>query len=261
MPWEEEGQQGQGPAAGDQGNGQGTGAQGQQGQQQSQQGQQQQGQGGQQGQQQNDAARVAQAMREELNQLKTQNQLLQQQVQLYQANMGQGMAQGQQGQHGQAQQAHDPFADLDEDDVVDVPTMKRIFSQFQQATSRQLREIQLRAQFPDIEETIRDHLPNALNKNPGLQQALRQSGDPLLAYQIAKYEKQLREGANGQGQGNGSAQDQGQDVTQRILNNLGKPQNPGTTGGGGSGVDAAHAYLNMSDDDLEKRIAEVKSRG
>ncbi|MFP4086391.1 MAG: hypothetical protein ACLFUL_06315 [Desulfobacteraceae bacterium] len=252
MPWEEEGQQG--PAAGDQGNGQGTGAEGQQEQGQQGQEQGQQGQQGDQGGQQNDAARVAQAMREELNQIKQQNQLLQQQVQFYQANMGQGLPQGQ-----QSQQAQDPFAGLDEDDVVDVPTMKKIFNQFQQTTSQQLREIQLRAQFPDIEQTIQTYLPNALNKNPSLQKALRQSGDPLLAYQIATYEKELQEGANGQGQGNGQGQQgQGQDTTQRILDNLGKPQNPGSTGGGGSGVDAADAYLNMSDDDLEKRIARVK---
>lgn len=253
MPWEEEGQQGQGPAAGDQGNGQGTGAEGQQ--EQGQQGQEQ-GQQGDQGGQQNDAAKVAQTMRQELNQIKQQNQLLQQQVQFYQANMGQGMPQGQQGRQGQ--QAQDPFADLEEDDVVDVPTMKRIFNQFQQTTSQQLREIQLRAQYPDIEQTIQTYLPNALNKNPSLQQALRQSGDPLLAYQIASYEKQLQDGANGQGQGDGQGQDQGQQTTQRILDNLNKPQNPGATGGGGSGVDAADAYLNMSDEDLEKRIAQVK---
>jgi hypothetical protein len=80
-----------------------------------------------------------------------------------------------------------------------------------------------------------------------------------LAYNIAKYEQKLQEGASGQGQ-QGSGQDQGQAMTQRILDNLGKPRSSGTTGGGGSGVDAAHAYLNMSDDDLERRIADVKAR-
>lgn len=255
MPWEEEGQQGQDSAAGDQGNGQGTGAEGQG---QGEGGQQGQGQGQQQGQQQNDAARVAQAMREEMNQIKQQNQLLQQQVQFYQANV-QGMSQ--QAQQGQAQQQdqEDPFANLDEDDVVDVPTMKRIVSQLQQRTAQQMREVQLRTQFPDIEQVIQQYLPNALNKNPGLQQALQRSGDPYLAYNIAKYEQKLQEGASGQGQ-QGSGQDQGQAMTQRILDNLGKPRSSGTTGGGGSGVDAAHAYLNMSDDDLERRIADVKAR-
>lgn len=194
---------------------------------------------------------VVQAIREELKDLKGQNAQLQQQVNLYQASLY-SQSQGRDNQPKEEVF----FEGLEDDEPVTAGEIRKVLKQFEGKSQVAVSQAQFIARAPDFEKIIRTHLPKLIEQDPDLALMIRQSGNPVMAaYKIAKLaakaeEAQVKKNSDGEKE------------TERILDNLKKPGSPAQAGGGGrAGAQPGTKYDRMSDSDLEKKIAELSSRG
>jgi len=186
-----------------------------------------------------------------LEQLEQQNQTYQQQLGVFQNYMTQMQQQP-------AQSARSPLDNLAEDDVVTGGEVKAVLQNvisqqeqsFQQKVAQyeqQMQIMQMKSQFPDYENVVRETVKMA-EQNPALAEAIRTSSNPgLLAYQIGR-------NANA-----GAAQPSQQvEEARRMVENAQKPGSlAGATGGGGA-LSKADFFLNMSEQDFEQHVAKVK---
>lgn len=184
--------------------------------------------------------------KQELEQLKQQNALLQR------------WAENQNQAQQQVAQPANPLDSMSEDDVLTVGEFKGAFStaleQEKAAMQRELQEVrkqqtlmQYRSQYSDYDNVIANTMKLA-EQDPALAEAIASSKNPqLLAYRLGKpeYERQQQEAQK----------------AQRMLENAAKPGSVANASTGGSGISSVDMILNMSDEEFEKRIASVKRGG
>lgn len=155
----------------------------------------------------------------------------------------------------------DLFEGMDEGDVMTVGEFKRIAAKQAEAFNKEkedfgrniggfISEVQMMLWNPDYKEVISKNLPAVLKAKPHLAAAIKSSQNPyVLAYELGKLDPEY---------GKGKAGDQIDKNAQKIIDNLGKPQLGGAKGGGG--LDMVSQYSNLSDEQLEERIARVKNK-
>ncbi len=210
---------------------------------------------------------VVQSIREELKEAKTiareaQNQLFQ----IYQQNQT----------GGTPKKEDDPldkaFEGMEEDDVLTAGDMKKLVKVLADrsapapaGTDPQVIETLVAVQFPDYKEVVTNYLVDVLKESPELATAIRGSSNPYLAaYKIAKTNPkyatdQAEKKAAGDDKGDGNPANK--DPAKRVQENLNKPGSSHQHGAAAGGLGKAHEYETMSEDDLEKRIEEVLSKG
>jgi hypothetical protein len=199
---------------------------------------------------------MRQDMQNKIETLSDQNTLYKTRLELLERGHGGG---------GQPAPANEPdiFEDREDDDVPTVGDLRRfdqrIKGMFQQISTNlgaSLGELRMTArQGSDYEEVVKNHLPIYLQSHPEMVEVLRALPPhlrPNLAYELGsldpaylakKNQARLDKGAHG-------------DVG-RIEANKGKPHLGGK--GGGAPLSKASLYESMSDAELEKTIAQVKS--
>jgi len=151
------------------------------------------------------------------------------------------------------QPVNDPFEGLADEDLVTAKSLKQIVQGIQKAVqapdisktlepiNATLARIQVQLQDPNFETTIRTYLPEMITANPGLQQMITQSHNPLLsALAMAKLSPKYQQDQAAQN-GNDDNQQQEKeqasnplDVLQKIIENSTKPGNPAQMGGSGA---------------------------
>jgi len=96
------------------------------------------------------------------------------------------MQQSQQSQQS-SQQSQDPLEGLDDDEPLTAGQVRQIRQQDKQQSEAVLQEIQMRQNYTDYDEVIQNYLPQKLQENPRLEQAILSSRDPFtLAYEMGK---------------------------------------------------------------------------
>lgn len=191
---------------------------------------------------------VVEALRNELKDLKTQNQQLNQTVHAQTAMLQ--SAASQQANQGRAQE------DEDEDTVI---TLKEARALIQKAVAPLVgasSETAMRAKHADYDEVLKAGLPQALTEDPSLRQAIASSQNPhLLAYRIAKtYIKQEEKNTDPP-----KAQDPTPaELAKKVADNANKPGSASQAGSGGGGLKDVNKYAAMSDDEFNAEIARIK---
>ena len=150
----------------------------------------------------------------------------------------------------------DPFKGREEDDVITVAEMRQILAQMNTNIGASLGELHMTArQGSDYEEVVKNHLPNYLQSHPEMVQVLRALPPhlrPSLAYEFGSLDPAYL------AKKSQTRLDTGEHANAaRIAANKGKPNLGGK--GGGALLSKASLYESMSDADLEKTIAQVKS--
>lgn len=191
-----------------------------------------------------------QALRGEVETLKGQLQQTQEQLRIYQANP----PTGQQGQGKKEQfQQSDVLSGMEEDDVITVADARKLIASIETRLGVVLGEMQFSTQKGDYQEMITKHLPNVIKANPALAQAIATSANPaVVAYELAKTDPEYQKKA---------VTDAAEREVEQAKKNAGKPGSASQAAGGGGGLSAVDMYAQMSDVDLEKKIADVKKRG
>ncbi|MFX0200993.1 MAG: hypothetical protein ACFFCW_33150 [Candidatus Hodarchaeota archaeon] len=194
------------------------------------------------------------ALRGEVQELKNQNQLLQDQLELYRANVSMGQTQE---RRTETQAKDDAFGGMEDEDVLTVADAKKIFGAKEAQFSEGLSEMRMAVLFPDYRNIVTQHLPNVLKNNPTLATALK---DPvkyrhLIAYELAKTDPEFTKTTTGSQEEKG-----GESEADRIIKNAQKTKSVSQAGGGGGGLSKLEMYATMSDEDFEKEIAKVKAR-
>ena len=167
---------------------------------------------------------VVQQLRDELNDLKQENELYKQQ--LYQANP-------------QTQQTM-PQQDVDDDDdIITKGELKKLIAQQTQQQQALMAEMQAKSRHSDYEEVIKNNLPNVLKDNPMLLQ------DPYeTAYAIAKALSEKTES--------------GRQKAEKIIQNATQPKSAETMGSAAA-VSDTDRILTMSDEEFADYVNKIKS--
>jgi len=123
----------------------------------------------------------------EKKQLAGQVELLQNQLKLIQANLpGQQQAQAQQ----QADLATQVLGDLFEEDdtIVSKDQLAQAINRLGGLVNSSISAVSARSKHTDLDEVVTKYLPDVINNNPALTQAIQAAGAhaPLLAYELAK---------------------------------------------------------------------------
>jgi hypothetical protein len=217
---------------------------------------------------------VVETIREELKSWKDIAREQQQTIQSLQAPTGK-TADG-----GTPTKEEDPiekaFAGMENDDVVTVESVKKIVSALTQSAPKAktgpdpaVAELAVAMEYPEYRQVVKDYLPELLKQKPHLASAIRNSENPYLtAMDLAKTSpKYLKDqaAANAKGTEGKPDSDKGdgsdasaEDAAKKAVENLKKPGTGHEFGGAGGGLGKAHLYESMSDEDFEKRVAEVK---
>jgi hypothetical protein len=179
-------------------------------------------------------------------------------VELYKAQGPQRSPQPQQPQ----QPAVDPaFQGKDDQDIVTFAELKEIMGVKERQFGQVVTELDMAQRNSDYYKVVNDHLPNVIKKNPNLIMAIKTSQNPyVLAYELGKTDPKYKESAKGGGNGEDTepSKDAGADV-KKIIDNASKPGSPSSVAAR-RGLSQVSIYQQMSPDDIEKRIAEIKSR-
>jgi hypothetical protein len=189
-----------------------------------------------------------QTLQDKIDELEDRNQLYKTQLSVYQGAGG--------GQQGPARaQNQDPFADREDDDVVTVAEMKQILGRLMAGFNASLGEVRTASVKTDYAEVVKTHLPNYLEANPEMipvLKALPADQRPALAYQLGTLDPAYQAKKT-----KTKLEAEPNPDLDRINANKRKPQ-PGGKGGGGP-LGKAQMYATMSDEELERTLARVKS--
>jgi hypothetical protein len=179
-------------------------------------------------------------------------------IELYKAQGQQRSPQPQQPQ----QPAVDPaFQGMDDQDIVTFAELKKIMGAKERQFGQVVTELDMAQRNSDYYKVVNDHLPNVVKKNPNLIMAIKTSQNPfVLAYELGKTDPKYKESAKGGGNGEDAeaSKDAGADV-KKIIDNASKPGSPSSVAAR-RGLSQVSIYQQMSPDDIEKRIAEIKNR-
>lgn len=185
--------------------------------------------------------------KQRLEQLERQNQTYQQQLQMVQQHMTANQS--------SSAQSEDPLNGIGDEDVLTGADFKRALGGYLQTKEKQFEErlnqqssqlsiMQMKAQYPDYEDVVRQTV-NMAERDPALAEALRTSSNPgLLAYRLGKSAQ--------------PQQNQQSEQAQRIVENSKKPGSITQASTGSSALSKADFFLNMSDKDFEAHVAKVK---
>jgi len=162
------------------------------------------------------------------------------------------------------------FAGREDDDVVTAGELKELMgklpsggaSKLSPQDALALAETRMAQEHPDYHETVNKYLPGLIKDDPGIAEDIRNSKNPArAAYRIASMAKKASEQGKAKEPTDAEKAEQAAKDALKAQENLGKPKTGHEMGGTGAGLGKAHEYENMSEDDLELRIAEVKRRG
>ena len=204
---------------------------------------------------------VVEELKTEIKDLKNTVELQSDQLRLYQANQprtNQPNTGGETVQHGGSS-----FEGLDDESVITVGDLKRVMAGQDTKIEKIMGVFEVRSDHPDFTSIINKYVPILTKTRPDLANAIQKSGNPaLLAYEVCKslpeYKKDLAEGKL---KGEDKENDELSEDAQKLLANQGKPGSPSGAGGGGKGQESVDYYVNLSEDDLEKKIEETKRKG
>jgi len=162
------------------------------------------------------------------------------------------------GQYQQSQQPtqsaggdDDPLANMEDDDLLDAKTARKIVQKQTQQNKQALSEMQTRMKFPDYEDVINNHLPNLIEQKPYLRDAIMSSQNPyVLAYELGK-------GAKGDQAKQGQQSQQGT-LEQQLDKYAQTPGSPSSTGSQGGPTSGADYYSNLTMEKLDEEIAKAK---
>jgi hypothetical protein len=204
------------------------------------------------------------ALKQELETLKAQTNLYQQQLRQQQAPQPQQ----------QTQQAPNPFDGLSDDDIVTVSQIKAAMQaasnsgnpEIQETIGRmqaQMQEMEVRAVDPNYMQTIQKYGPEMANRYPLLAQAVPRSSNPkLAALQLAQmhptYQQSLQQ-ANPTQQTTQTRPDFAA-MLDKVLADAQAPGSPAQVGGQG-GISQADLYATMTDEEFQEKIEQVKQGG
>lgn len=184
--------------------------------------------------------------------------MLEENIALYKANLSSIEPKS---QPKETKAEEDLFSGLDEDDVLTVREMKNILKKQAESLEREkqaliqslggtISEVQMMLTYPDYKDVITKHLPNVLKEKPHLRQAIVNSSNPyMLAYELGKLDPEYTKSKK---------MDEIDMKSQKIIENLSKPQLGGAKGKGAA--DLVNHYLNLTDEQLEERIAQIKRK-
>lgn len=184
---------------------------------------------------------VVQKMRQELKDAKDRAQKAEQQVNQASQQAPQKTA--------PAQESDDPLANLEDDDLLDAKTARKIVQQQSKQNQQAFSELQVRSQFQDYDDVIQNQLPKVIEEKPYLKEAIMSSQNPyVLAYELGKSAK-AKTDQNSQEQGT---------LEQQLDKYANTPGSPSQTSGQGGPTSGADHYANLSMEDLDKEIAKAK---
>ncbi len=175
------------------------------------------------------------AVRDQLAQLKDENQELRQAV-----------------QHVSYNQKPQEQADTSNDeDLLTKGEVKKLLAEKEAQIGMTLAELKMKSQYNDFNEVVSNEVFEDLKREfPGLGEAIMSSKDPnLLAYAIGKNSDTYRKKS-------GSSK-QSEDAKQIIANSQ-KPGAVATASSGGGALSKADYFMNMSNTDFEQYVAKVK---
>jgi len=168
---------------------------------------------------------VIQQLRDELNDLKQENELYKQQ--LYQTQQSPASQEVTQDDIG------------DDDDIITKGELKKLIAQQAQQQQALIAEMQAKSRHPDYEEVIRNNLPKVLKDNPMLLQ------DPYeTAYAVAKALSEKTE--------------EGRQKAEKIIKNATQPKSAETMGSAAA-VSDTDRILTMSDEEFNDYVNKIKS--
>lgn len=158
-------------------------------------------------------------------------------------------------QTGSQPQEADPFNGMNPDDVLTVAEFKSAFQRSLDAekqslkseldeTRQMLKRLDMRTKHSDFEDAIQSAWEE-LKNDPALAEAVASSKNPqLLAYRLAKKgtEQNTRKQAE----------------AAKMLENAAKPKSVSQASTGGSAMSAVHAINNMSDEEFNRHISQIK---
>ena len=152
--------------------------------------------------------------------------------------------------------------DLEADEPIDGEQLQNILASEGAEMMASISTIQFLVQNPDFSEVVgvagkvAAPLEQALKDNPDLYQILKTSPQPhVLAYSMAKPYAALAKG-----KADKKPTTEAEKIAAAAIANSTRPGSASSVSGPGA-VGAAGQYAKMSDDELEKRIEEVKARG
>ena len=151
------------------------------------------------------------------------------------------------------------FEGMADDNVITVGDMKKIMGGQDIRYGGVVTELEFKTQHSDFDAVVAKYLPKVVKERPDLSRAIRTSGNPaLLAYEfVTKCPEYLKDQADGM---LSDAEKEATANAAKIAANAKKPGAASGAPGGGAGEEGVNFILNMSDDDLEARIATTKSK-
>ena len=161
------------------------------------------------------------------------------------------------------------FEGMEDDDVLTAGDVKKIVGALTKATPKSdasntaIAEISVMLKNPDYEEVVKTYLPELLKEKPHLASAIRKSDNPYLtaldlAKTSAKYVKDKAAKDTAANKTDAEKLKEAELAAQKAKENLEKVKSGHEFSGSSGGLGKAQEYENMSDDDLEARIAQVK---
>jgi hypothetical protein len=144
----------------------------------------------------------------------------------------------------------DPFKNLDEEVRGAFESMRQENQRLKAEFQDQLSAIQAKAQRPDWDNVVTQHVPQLTSKNPIFAEMIRNTSNPYeAAYLLAELNARAQTGAPVQ-----QAQPPYNPNAQRAIDNASKPQSLASVGGSGT-LSNADYYASMSDKDFETLAA------
>lgn len=205
---------------------------------------------------------VVQTLRDEIKELKETTSIQAEQLRLYQANAGRGQT------GGNADTAKHStgggfLEGMEDDDVVTVKDVRKAMAGQESKMAAVVAAIDVKSSRGDFDQLVNKYGPILARERPDLAAAIRSSNNPaLLLYEniklLPQYQKDLAQNQIDTGDDKGKGLNE---EAKKLLENQTKPgAASGAGGGGGTGDEGLNFYLNMSDEDLEKRIEATKNK-
>lgn len=188
-------------------------------------------------------------IRDELKEVKNVNQNLADQVELYKANMN---------QNPQPKKEESEFDKIEDDDLLTFNQVKTMIRNIEGKYNAEIQKLGLGQKDNNYEDVIKTYLPKIIKDDPELTETIRTSNNPLkLAYKLACLNPEFKK--------EGKTKTEStvvEDEVDKIIANAKKPGSvSNASGGASSGLGAAAKFEQMSDEEIMKRVAEIKRKG
>lgn len=188
-------------------------------------------------------------IRDELKEVKSVNRNLIDQVELYKANMN---------QNPQPKKEESEFDAIEGEDLLTFDQVKTMIHSVEGKHNAEIQRLVLGQTDNNYEKVIKTYLPKIIKNDPELTETIRTSNNPLkLAYKLACLNPEFEK--EGKTEVKSTVVE---DDVDKIIANAKKPGSvSNASGGASSGLGAAAKYEQMSDEDIRKRIEDLKRMG